>query len=232
MAQYEGLEPVARESTASIIADKIRSGIRGGTFAPGTQLGEARLAERLGVSRGPVREALQRLIQEDLLEGRPHRGVFVRSLDADEIDDVYLARNAIERAAVQRVASGVAGADLDGIATLLELMDEAARERSWERVAELDLEFHLAVVEAAGSCRLVRMFRTLLIETSMCLRAPEQAYPRREELVDEHRRLYHALADRDPDAATTLVDEHMQAAVLDLTARRDGSGPSQEPLGP
>lgn len=217
MAQFEGLEPVARESTASIIADKIRAGIRDGTFPSGSQLGESRLAERLGVSRGPVREALQRLIQEHLLESRPHRGVFVRSLDAAEIDDVYLARTAIEHAAVRRVASGGPTADVAVVGALLDRMDEAARSQSWDRVAELDLEFHLAVVEAAGSRRLLRMFRTLIIETSMCLRALEHAYPRREDLVAEHRELYRALATGDPDQAAGLVDEHMRAAVEELT---------------
>lgn len=216
MTEFEGLEPVAREATASIIADRIRTLIRDGALRPGTQLGEARLAESLGVSRGPVREALQRLIQEDLLEGRPHRGVFVRSLDADDIHDVYLARSAIERAAVRRVATG-ADDDLTALRSLLDRMEQATGSERWEEVARLDLEFHLALVRASGSRRLLRMFRTLVIETSMCLQALEDAYPVRDELVAEHRSLYRAITDGDPDHAEELVGEHLEAAIVELT---------------
>ncbi len=157
MGQFEDLEPVERHSTASIIADRIRAGIRDGTFPSGTQLGEARLAQQLAVSRGPVREALQRLIQEHLLESHPHRGVFVRSLDAAEIVDVYLARTVIEQTAVRQVASRQRETDIGRLGALLDHMDKSARERSWNQVADLDLEFHLAMVQAAESPRLLRM---------------------------------------------------------------------------
>src|SRR5919199_250066 len=97
----EKLEPVNKETTASIIAAQIRARIMDGTFSPGSQLGEAQLAARLHVSRGPVREALQRLIQEGLLENRRNRGVFVISLNDDDIADVYLVRGTIEREAAR-----------------------------------------------------------------------------------------------------------------------------------
>src|SRR5215218_8200290 len=71
---------------------------------PGTQLNEVELASSFGVSRGPVREALQRLIQEGLLRSEPHRGVFVPVMTDEDIDDVYLAREALEAAAVRQIA--------------------------------------------------------------------------------------------------------------------------------
>ena len=77
MSELGELEPVARQSTAELIADQMRSAIMYGVFAPGTQLGEAELAARFGVSRGPLREAMQRLVQEGLLRGERHRGLFV-----------------------------------------------------------------------------------------------------------------------------------------------------------
>ena len=218
MVPFNGLEPVDRRPTAGIIADKIRARIRDGTFTAGTQLGEVRLAESLGVSRGPVREALQRLVQEGLLESRPHRGVFVRTLDPEEIADVYLARSAIEGEAVRRLAAHTEPADLEPLDTLLEQMGEAARSQSWDDVAELDLEFHLALVATSGSRRLLRMYDTLIVETSMCLRALEPSYSIQEDLVAEHRELYEAVVDGDPERAAALVDQHLQLAVDQLTA--------------
>ena len=100
------IEPVSRRSTAEIVADRIRTAIMRGTFGPGTQLGEVELAARLGVSRGPLREAMQRLVAEGLLRSERHRGLFVRELGADDVRDVYIARTAVERAAALLVVAG------------------------------------------------------------------------------------------------------------------------------
>src|SRR4051794_22187249 len=93
---FEVLDPVQRDSTPSIIAARIRDAVIDGTFPPGMQLSEAHIASRLGVSRGPVREALQRLIQEGLLRAERHRGVFVIELGIADVRDLYLARAAVE----------------------------------------------------------------------------------------------------------------------------------------
>src|SRR5205085_9265531 len=78
---FENLQPLALETAPERIADQVRASVLDGSLAPGTQLTEVQLAERLGVSRGPVREAMQRLIQEGLLRAERHRGVFVMELD-------------------------------------------------------------------------------------------------------------------------------------------------------
>lgn len=209
------LEPVSRSTTAPIIADRIRTGIMDGTFPPGTQLGEANLAEQLGVSRGPIREALQRLIQEGLLYSEPHRGVFVSRLDGDDIEDIYLARGAVERAAVRVLLDRGEPEALAGLERLLERMAKAAQRDRWNAVADLDLQFHETLVAASGSERLVRMFSTLIVETRMCLQALEHAYPARQALVDEHRELFLEIrAGR--RSALRSVDRHFEKALQNL----------------
>ena len=104
MTDYIG--PLAQESTPSIIADKLRQAIRHGQLTPGAQLGEAELARSFGVSRGPVREAMQRLTQEGLLVPIRNRGLFVIDMTADDIRDMYLAREAVERAAARKILDG------------------------------------------------------------------------------------------------------------------------------
>ena len=96
------LEPIPRRSTARLIADRIRSAIVDGRLRPGEHMTEARLAEQLGVSRAPIREALQRLIQEGLAEHR-RQGVFVRQLTNADVADVYYARTACEVAAADAI---------------------------------------------------------------------------------------------------------------------------------
>ena len=94
---------LVQESTAAIIASRLRKAIRDGELPAGAQLGEAQLARELGVSRGPLREGMQRLTQEGLVISIRNRGLFVVELTADDVRDVYVARSAVERAAAQLV---------------------------------------------------------------------------------------------------------------------------------
>lgn len=213
MNKTPGLEPVNRPTTASLIADQIRKGIMDGTFAPGTQLGEANLAAELRVSRGPVREALQRLIQEGLLRSEPHRGVFVTTLDDADIADVYLARAAVERAAAEILLSRDDPAAFDELDRLLGQMARAADRDRWTTVADLDLRFHEQLVAASGSKRLVRMFSTLIAETRMCLQGLEKAYPARGALVAEHRELLEEIRAGRTDGTFRAIERHFEHAV-------------------
>jgi DNA-binding GntR family transcriptional regulator len=218
------LGPVERRATASVIAGVIRERVIDGSFPPGTQLGEVQLAEQLDVSRGPVREALQRLIQEGLLDGRPHRGVFVAELGHDDVVDVYRARRAVERAAAELLVEQAG--QLGELARLVERMDGAAERGRWSNVVDLDRQFHETLVEAAGSPRLARMFRTLLAETAMSMAALESAYPVRRDIVVEHRQLLDALTAGDLGRVLACIDEHLDEAVRHLAGARLAPGPA------
>ncbi len=213
----EELEPLNQETTAQIIAAQIRDRITDGTFPLGSQLREVQLAARLKVSRGPVREALQRLVQEGLLRSERNHGVFVISLDEDDIADIYLARGAIERTAILILMSHRDTEAFDRLENLVDRMSVVAEEGRWKELADLDLRFHESLVDASNSERLRRMFGTLLAETRMCLAALESAYPIRKRLVDEHRKLLAAMRSGSEQGALTLVRSHLEDAVNDLT---------------
>jgi DNA-binding GntR family transcriptional regulator len=223
------IEPVSRESTAAVIARQLRDAIMTGALPPGTQLGETELAARFQVSRGPLREAMQHLVSEGLLRSERHRGLFVIDLEPGDVYDIYAARSAIERAAMLRA---LRGGERDRIADVLEQtvaeMATAASEDDPSALSTADLKFHEALINASGSKRLVRMARTLLIETRMCLTALQSTYQRVEERVDEHTKLIQALRDGDEDTALTLLDAHMEDAVQRLapgTSLKDGHAP-------
>ena len=105
MAARSALPPVVQESTPALIARILREAIADGRFPPGSQLVEQELARELNVSRGPLREAMQRLTQEGLLVGHRNRGLFVMELTEDAVRDMYLAREAVECAAVRRIVA-------------------------------------------------------------------------------------------------------------------------------
>lgn len=209
------LEPVAREPTASVIARRIRNAIIDGVLAPGTQLTEMRLAEQLGVSRAPVREALQRLIQEGLAQNR-RRGVFVRELTVDDVADVYFARAACELAAAERIMSRSADVDWEPLDEALRWLEEATAATDWSQNVRADRHFHETLVAAAGSERLTRMFGTLMAETAICLRRLEGQYHDFDQLVDEHREILAALRDADHERAIQAFNAHTADALRRL----------------
>lgn len=219
----EELEPINRETTAQIIAAQIRARITDGTFPLGSQVREAQLAVRLKVSRGPVREALQRLVQEGLLRSERNHGVFVISLGEDDIADIYLAREAIEGTAILTLMRHQDTEAFDRLQYLVDRMSVIAEEGRWKELADLDLRFHESLVDASNSERLRRMYGTLLAETRMCLAALESAYPIRKRLVDEHKKLLAAMRSGSEQEALQLVRSHLEDAVDDLTAKEQSS---------
>ncbi|MEU8222822.1 GntR family transcriptional regulator [Kribbella sp. NPDC048915] len=212
------IEPLAQESTPSIIADKLRKAIGHGELKPGSQLGEAELARKLGVSRGPLREGMQRLTQEGLLISIRNRGLFVIDMTPDDIRDMYLAREAIERAAARKLF-------LDGNheaagAALLAIVDRmAAAEGDPAAVGELDIAFHELLVRTAGSPRLSRMHQTSIVETRMCIHALEETYAASDLRAGEHAQLAEAIRTGDADRTDELLRAHMDDAIQRLVNR-------------
>jgi DNA-binding GntR family transcriptional regulator len=204
-----------------MVGERIRSNIIDGTLAPGSQLNEVELASSFGVSRGPVREALQRLIQEGLLRSEPHRGVFVPVMADEDIDDVYLARAALETAAVQRIAQlGRSASAYQALDSRVRAMRKAAEAGKWGALADRDLDFHAELVSAASSPRLQRMFTTVLSETRLCLSALTGTYAGREDLVEEHQQISELIRDEDSEGAIAALKAGFDEAVVTLKRRR------------
>lgn len=222
-----------------MVLDRLREDIIDGTLAAGTQLSEVELATSFGVSRGPIREAIQRLIQEGLLRGEPHRRVSVPVLTKEDIADIYLARTALESSAVQSIiASGKSEEtykDLDR-----NVRAEAAAEAAgdWRTAQRYDLEFHTILVAASGSQRLQRMFSTVISETRLCmgamgaLTAEEARHPHEPQSPDEvtHRMISELIREGDTEGALAALKKHFDYAVATLTSR-EGKEKKAPPAG-
>lgn len=205
------LEPVVRESTPALIARTLRRAISDGAFTPGTQLGEAALARSLGVSRGPLREAMQRLTQEGLLVSHRNRGLFVAELTPDAVEDMYLLRTTVETSALDRVLEQGRGEHAaDALDEAVHAMAALADEPRSAAMVAADLAFHHALVESARSPRLSRVHETVLVETSMCLHAMRGTYSGAAARLAEHRAIAHAVRSGDRVRARTLLVEHMR----------------------
>jgi DNA-binding GntR family transcriptional regulator len=210
------LEPLLLRSTPELIADRLRAEILSGAFQPDAQLSEVALATQLKVSRGPIREAMQRLIQEGLLRAERNRGVFVVELDHVDARDVYLARAAVERTAAEIVTRNADSATFAELEAILDQM-ATAESHDWNELIGQDLAFHQALVDAAASPRLTRMFRTLVAETRLCMLRLEPFYGEPGEVVAEHRAILDAIRSGNLRTVDRLVRVHMEVSASRLS---------------
>lgn len=161
-------DSIGRSSTAGRVADVLRARVTEGLLAPGTRLSEEEIGEALGVSRNTLREAFRLLTHERLLEHVFNRGVFVRSLDRDDIRDLYRVRRFIECSAV-RYAAGPASspAPPEGTSRLRDAVTEgeaAAGRGDWAAVGTANMHFHQSLAALAESPRVDELMRHLLAE--------------------------------------------------------------------
>jgi len=221
--------PIRRVTLAGQIVERIRDGILSGTHPPGTQLHEVELAGRFGVSRGPLREAMQRLVQEGLLRSEPHRGIFVPELGAADIVDIFFVRATVETAAIRRVVETSRRA-----ATARTLHEIAARMdavlATGDRAAggELDFAFHRALVDAAGSDRLSRTYATVQAETRLCLHRLMGGYRDSRRLADEHHRLAELIEGAPIETILTELERHF-GDPSETLRRAEGRETSEQP---
>ena len=207
------LQPVVQETTPALIARQLRRAIGEGDLVPGQQLNEAELSRRLGVSRGPLREAMQRLTQEGLLVSIRNRGVFVIEVTDDDVRDMYLARTAVERAAATRAIQVDAEHAGERLLEVVRTMTAAVAQNDTDALTEADVEFHALLVALAGSARLSRMHTTLMVETRMCITALESRYSSHLFRLDEHRGIAEAIGRSDVECADRLLLDHMEDAI-------------------
>ena len=211
-----GLQPLAMESTASLIAAQLRKLIGHGTLAAGGQLVEKDIADQLGVSRGPVREAMQRLAQEGLLVGVRNRGVFVAEFGDEDIRDVYEARTGVEKVASALALSRGRARAGDALLECARRMDGARLAGDHEAMTEAGFTFHETLVALAASPRLSRMHATLLTETRMCLNRLRGRYADEAVRVDEHRAIAEAWCAGRREDVLGLLEAHKEDALRRL----------------
>ena len=146
---------------ADQLIETLRNDIRSGALRPGDQLEEAALAERFGVSRTPVREAVRSLVDCGLLETRPRKGAFVRVLSAKELIDLFEVAAELEGMACRLAAERLTADKAAALEDALQFCRRAADENNQDDYAKANLAFHKAIHDAAGNNRLIEQIEQL-----------------------------------------------------------------------
>ncbi len=207
------------------IADQLRDDILEGRLAAGSRLLETELAERFGVSRGPIRDALNELARQGLARDLPRRGTFVSSLSDHDLDEVYVLRRAIEEAAVRLTIARATDADIAVMYERLVEAEEAYRRDNLPAAWEADMAFHRTYCLTCGNGRLLGLFEGLASQTVLLMRTALATHASLAWTppVELHRRIADAIAARDTDAAVRAVGEHYQYTQDRLFASGDAA---------
>ncbi len=202
------------------VADQLRDEILDGRLPAGSRLVETELAERFGVSRGPVRDALAELSRSGLAVDLPRRGTFVPSLTERDLAEVYLIRRAIEEAAVRLAIEHGSDQDVAEMFAALEATEEAYASGDLTAAWEADMAFHRSYCKMSDNGRLLALFdelasqTVLLMRTSLATHASLGWVPP----VELHRHIADAIRSRDAQAASVAVGAHYQYTQDRLTA--------------
>lgn len=190
-----------------------------GRIAPGSKLGEAELAKRFGVSRGPLREAIQRLESRKLLERIPHVGCRVAALSQAELIEVYQVRELLEGEAARLAAERMTPAEITGLADLLAQhetqQDLQADEGYFQH--EGDLDFHYHIIKGSHNKALANLLiNELYYLVRMYRYRASQASHRPMRAFHEHRAILDAIEAHDGEMAQLLMRRHLAKARVNL----------------
>ncbi|MDF2569287.1 MAG: rspR 3 [Sporomusa sp.] len=207
-----------------VVAETLREAIVNGVLKPGERLMEIQLAEELGVSRTPVREAIRKLELEGFVVMIPRRGTYVADLSIKDINEVFEIRTALDVLAAGLAVERITEDELEQLERLLVEIAELIEQDDADKIVESDSQFHDILYRASRNDRLVGIINNLR-EQFTRFRSISIQYPgRMQKSVEEHRRLVEAIASRDTDLAQQLAREHMenseQTLLQDLNDRR------------
>ncbi|HEY8481647.1 MAG TPA: GntR family transcriptional regulator [Spirillospora sp.] len=207
--------PIPARLLRTGLADQIREfiveGISSGRWEPGERIVERRIAAELGVSQGPVREALRQLEAERLIESLPNRGARVRDFTERDLAEIFPVRAGLERTAAELALPRLSDDDLNALEEHNRKLAEAAKGSDLHEQMRLSIAFHRAIVENAGNRLLVSVWEGLGIElwTTLSLRLHHtEIYSK----SAEHAELIDAFRRRDPEAPRLLHDHVMNYA--------------------
>jgi DNA-binding GntR family transcriptional regulator len=213
--------PVENLTLWQRVYDHLRAEILSGRLEPGAELAEVALSEQLGVSRGPLREAIGRLASEGLVTVRPRRGAVVRSLSKEEFVELYQVREALEMLAV-RLAVPRLGAE--GVTALEELVATMAAHAERGEIGEFfeaNSAFHVRLVEASGNAKLLELYEQLLAQLGRYRLRSLTLRGNLDRSVAEHAAILRAAKRGDADRAAHLMSEHIRVPQRSLKGLSD-----------
>lgn len=222
LAAREALEVLRSRSLPELVRGEVVAMLRAGELKAGAKLNEADLARRLGVSRGPVREAFRALAEAGLVRAEKNRGVFVRQMSPAEARELYAVRASLNDCAGRLLAPRVTEEQLAELSARVDAMEPHAGRAAIASYMPLNLAFHERIVEMTGNGKLLDLYRRVVNEIYL-LRVRGLVFGGGLPVSNaEHRAIVAALATRDGEAAARAMRDHVMGGLARSEAAANG----------
>jgi DNA-binding GntR family transcriptional regulator len=212
---------LGRDTTAKIVAGRLRDEIQEGTLDPGTRLRQNEVAQRFGVSTTPVREAFAQLQAEGLVRIDPHRGAVVFHPSAEDLLEYYEIREVLESLAVTHAIPHLTPAVSKELGDLIDRMRRTSDPRRWLRLND---EFHLKLYECAGRPHLISLIDNLRDASTPYIYMFVANRKPSDQANGEHQEILEACMRGDSKAAQRAIRHHLRHASTELAAQLGGTG--------
>jgi GntR family transcriptional regulator, rspAB operon transcriptional repressor len=222
----ENTRPV---SLTDRVYEELVRGVVAGELRPGDKLTDRRLAEQLGVSRTPVREALQRMVSNGLADPRGRAGWTVASLDEEDLAELFELRGLLEPAAIRSIVARADPKVVDELDTFFDSFGDSVPPDRQQEYFALDTAFHSRIVSLCGNSRIIAAYRTVELQVDLGRhRMNLQSQDSRDATLAEHRGIATAIRNGDADLACERLNQHLShgRTMLLETIRRPAAKPA------
>ncbi len=200
------------KSLTSLIFDKIREDILNNKYTAGDKIVEAKLAEELGVSRTPVREALKQLELDGLVDNIPNRGVVVKGISNQDIHDIYSIRVAIEGIAARWAVERMDDSVIEDLKEIYDLMEFYTFKNDIDKILELDTKFHETIYSATESRYLEQVLRDFQLFIKSTRSLSLQSLGRSKYALEEHKAILEGFIEKDAEKAYEASVKHIEGS--------------------
>ncbi|TKB54934.1 GntR family transcriptional regulator [Ferrimonas aestuarii] len=200
-----------QQTLAEQLADQLQIAIVQGQLSAGSKINEQDLAAQYGVSRGPLREALQKLERRRLVVKAPHIGARVAKLTIEELNDLYQVRAELEAMACRLAAKQISPAKLAELHMILDRQQRVFETQQGDYAVIDDIDFHLGIINASGNQTLIHTLTDDLYHLLQMYRNQCSAGRRPQRALEQHRQILAAIADGDGELAALLMRRHIEA---------------------
>lgn len=208
-----------------VVFNTLRQAILTGELKPGERLMEIHLANRLGVSRTPIREAIRKLELEGLVTMIPRRGAEVAQITEKNMNDVLEVRRAMDALCVELACDRIHTEELDALKKACEDFEQAVKTRDVKRIAQADVALHDIIVRATGNDRLIQLVHNLSEQMYRYRFEYIKDFSQHERLVEEHRIIYEGIVKKDKEtaceAARVHIDNQKKAIIRQIRLDRE-----------
>jgi phosphonate utilization transcriptional regulator len=218
----ETIAVLQSNSLPALVQRELERMIVAGDLAAGAKLNEVAIAELLGVSRGPVREAFRALEESGLVRLEKNRGVFVRQISVEEADEIYELRAVLDEFVGRRLAQSATPAQLRELKQMVERMEKATSRNDVDAYLAANLAFHDRMVELTGNAKLLLTYRRIVNELHLFRRATLTQGGALPVSTREHREIVDRIASGQAAAAGRALHEHVMASRARMHAMYDG----------